>query len=106
MTLYHATYKAHLPSILKNGLGGVPTHKNWDQSRDGIVYLSSDKDCALDMAESAELVTENVFKTGIVLLEVDCTGLKLTKDRNIACDEPVYFEFEGVITPDRLKIIL
>lgn len=103
--MYHATYKEYLPSILKTGLGGARTHPNWVQSKEGIVYLSSDKDCALAMAEVAELVPDEVYNSGIVILEVDCTGLKLTQDRNVICDEPVYFEFEGVITPDRLKIL-
>lgn len=39
MPFFHATFKKHLPSILKNGLGGQGSQPNWPDI-DGGVYLS------------------------------------------------------------------
>ena len=49
MKMYHATYASYLSSILERGLGALTPHKNWSQSVRGVVYLSSNPDCAIDM---------------------------------------------------------
>lgn len=105
MKMYHATYASYLSSILEGGLGAVTPHKNWDQSEDGVVYLSSDPDCAIDMAEAAEMVPDAVYDSGVVLLAVDCTDLCLVPDHNIRDEETdMYYEFHGIISPDRLTV--
>lgn len=110
MVLYHATYKAYLDSIMRYGLGAKIPHKNWEDSRPGHVYLTKDVECAIDMAESAELVPAQVYDSGIVVLEVFCDGLPLHRDQNFAdadLDETyygIYFELKGIIPPARLEI--
>jgi hypothetical protein len=39
MPFFHATFKKHLPSILRNGLGGQNAQQNWP-GIEGGVYLS------------------------------------------------------------------
>lgn len=41
--LYHATYLPLLESIKKTGLGGT-TQTYWEDSKPGVVYLSTDKE--------------------------------------------------------------
>lgn len=105
MKMYHATYASYLSSILECGLGALTPHKNWSQSEKGVVYLSSNPDCAISMAETSEMVPDVIYNSGIILLSVDCSGLCLVPDRNIQ-DEPadIYYEFHGIIPPDRLTV--
>lgn len=105
MKMYHATYASYLSSILERGLGALTPHKNWSQSVRGVVYLSSNPDCAIDMAESSEMVPDVIYNSGIILLSIDCSGLYLVPDRNIQ-DAPadIYYEFHGIIPPDRLTV--
>ena len=105
MKMYHATYASYLSSILERGLGALTPHKNWSQSEKVVVYLSSNPDCAIDMAESSEMVPDVIYNSGIILLSVDCSGLCLVPDRNIQ-DAPadIYYEFHGIIPPDRLTV--
>lgn len=105
MKMYHATYASYLSSILECGLGALTPHKNWSQSERGVVYLSSNPDCAIAMAETSEMVPDVIYNSGIILLSVDCSGLYLVPDRNIQDASPdIYFEFQGIIPTDRLTV--
>lgn len=109
--LYHATYVAYLPSILSKGLGGV-THRNWSVST-GDVCLTSDPENAIAYAEivyEAEAgLSEEVFHSGIALLQVDVKGLRLYPDINIIHDEgedpSIHFVVRGIIPPARLRLL-
>lgn len=107
MVLYHATYAAYLPSILEKGLGAETPCKNWSDSKPGHVYLATDKEYARDFAEAAELVSDEVYDTGIVVFKVNCDGLDLKPDSCVLRDpgeEVQSFEFEGIVPPERLEI--
>lgn len=118
--LYHATYNAYMDSIIKNGLGGAP-HKNWDFST-GAVCLAASPEEAYAYAEIAPdegLVPEDVELSGIVVLEVDITGLEsaIYLDPNINLDEysdpetegargmsAICYSYNGIISPDRIRV--
>jgi hypothetical protein len=55
--LYHATYKPLLNNIKKKGLGGN-NKKNWNDSKDNVVYLADDPDIAESFAEANEEINE------------------------------------------------
>ena len=75
--LYHATYKAHLASIKKNGICPQKKH-NYDECMENVVYLAYDKDVARSYAETSDEVPEE-WLDNIVILEVDSKGLDITK---------------------------
>ena len=89
MKLYHATYASYLSSILERGLGALTPHKNWSQSERGTVYLSSNPDCAIAMAETSEMVPDVIYNSGIILQDAP---------------PDIYYEFQGIIPPDRLTV--
>ena len=111
--MYHATFGCYKDSILKYGLNPAigRTHKNWEFSEDNLVCLAFDGDVAEDFCESNDTVPDEVYDSGIVLFEVDISGLELFYDPNvneINEDGSLYdiaLVYEGVISPDRLEII-
>jgi len=118
--LYHATYNAYLGSIIKNGLGGA-LHKNWSFST-GAVCLAASPEEAYAFAEVAPdegLIPEEVELSGIVVLEVDITGLEadIDLDPNINLADysdpetegargtsAICYSYSGIISPDRLRV--
>jgi hypothetical protein len=40
MPCYHATFRKHIPSILRHGLGGRITEQNWEDCDPGV-YLAA-----------------------------------------------------------------
>lgn len=96
--LYHATFKAYLPSIFANGLGARQP-KSWDGSADG-------PDMAESFAECADAVSSAVYDSGIVVLKVNTHGMVLKPDRNIRHDGCIHsWEFDGVVAPSSLEVI-
>lgn len=75
MILYHATYAEYLPSILKQGL--IPDlHRSYAGSDTaGLVFFSYDQDHAVAYAEAADEVSDDVYNSGIVVLEIDSAVL-------------------------------
>lgn len=103
--LYHATFRAHLDSIFRYGLG-AKQEKNWEISNDGIVCLAEDKYCAESFAECAEDAPDKVYDSGIVVLQVDCRGLSLIPDQNISSEADLScWQYRGVIAPNKLVIL-
>lgn len=89
--LFHATYEEHLPSILRWGLGAAPDMptKNYEDSRQGVVYLATSPQVAESYAESSDLVPEE-WLDSIVVLCVDTKHLDtnlLRGDANVLLDE-------------------
>lgn len=81
--MYHATYKALLPSIRRDGLVRG-SRKNWDISNN-YIYLSTDEDNAYSYAETSEIVPEE-WLDEIVVLKIDTSKLNKNKfdiDHNI-----------------------
>lgn len=109
MKLFHATYRAHLNSIFAHGLGAVQK-KNWDISVDGSVCFAEDMDLAISFCEAADKVSDEVFDSGIVCLEVDSESLMdelLFLDHNFLPgddDDAWCFLYEGVVPPEHLKV--
>lgn len=108
--LYHATYVAYLPSILQNGLGAA-THRNWTDST-GDVCLTSEPDNAISYAEIAieeELVPEEIFNSGIALLEINVSGFNLYPDENVLHDDgedsSIHFVVKEIVSPNRLRLV-
>lgn len=103
--LYHATFKAYLPSILANGLGARQP-KSWDGSAEGVVCLADDPDMAESFAECADAVSSDIYDSGIVVLKVNANGLALKPDRNIQHDGHIHsWEFDGEVAPSSLEVI-
>lgn len=108
--LYHATYNAYLPDILRKGLGGV-SHINWLAST-GDVCLAEDPYEAASYPEVAideGLVPEEVWNSGITVLEVDVSDIAhlLRPDPNLRPDEQLdnpAWVYDGVIPSDKLQI--
>lgn len=109
MKLYHATYKANLESILELGLGAIQ-RKNWDISTDGVVCFSTDMDAAISYCETAEDVSDEVYDSGIVCLEIDSEKLNdslLFLDSNILYEDEEEAEcycYRGIIAPEYCKV--
>lgn len=105
--MYHATFGCYTKSIMEKGLG-AEQHKNWSDSREGYVYLDTDPDCAISFCEVSEEAPEEVYASGIALLEVNVDGLELHEDDTILWDkgEVVHaFMHEGIISPDRIEVL-
>ena len=110
--MYHATFGRYKDSILKYGLNPSigRTHKNWEFSNDNQVCLAFDGDIAEDFCESNNTVPDEIYNSGIVLFEVDVTGLELFYDPNVNREDngillDIALVYEGVISPDRLEIV-
>lgn len=110
--MYHATFGCYKDSILKYGLNPsiAKNHKNWEFSQDNLVCLAFDGDIAEDFCESNNTVPDEIYNSGIVLFEVDVTGLELFYDPNVNREDngillDIALVYEGVISPDRLEIV-
>ena len=78
--LYHATFKALLPSIRKRGLiGGGSKYRNFDNVEKGI-YLGYSSEYAGSMIEASENpnIPEEWFDD-IIILTIDTSKLDLNK---------------------------
>lgn len=106
--LYHATYNYHLPSIKKKGLDTRDVDSIWSDSKKGVVYLSDDPFVAESYAEIAEDIDDEIYDSGIVILEIDLNGLDLSKlkdDENVRSDDPSRtYEYHGVIPFSNISI--
>ena len=110
--MYHATFGCYKDSILKYGLNPSigRTHKNWELSNDNQVCLAFDGDIAEDFCEANNTVPDEIYNSGIVLFEVDVSGLELFYDPNIDWEDDgtlldIALVYEGIISPDRLSIV-
>ena len=110
--MYHATFGCYNDSILEHGLNPsiAKNHKNWQFSKNNLVCLAFDGDIAEDFCESNNTVPDEIYNSGIVLFEVDVSGLELFYDPNITLEDDetildISLVYEGVISPDRLEIV-
>ena len=97
-TLYHATYKPFLKSIMKNGLGGSGAQTQWEDSKPGYVYLAKDPEVAVSHAEANEEVPDE-YIDDIVVLSIDASQLdqdNLEDDQNVMDDDSTV-AYKGVI---------
>ena len=97
--LYHATYRPLLASIQKNGLAGIGCRKNWEDSKEGVVYLALAPEVAESYAESADNVPEE-WLDDIVVLAIPTSQLDLTylsSDGNVQNNSGDTLEYHGVI---------
>lgn len=99
-------------SILEHGLNPSigKNHKNWQFSKNNLVCLAFDGDIAEDFCESNNAVPDEIYNSGIVLFEVDVSGLELFYDPNINREDDgilldIALVYEGIISPDRLEIV-
>lgn len=100
--LYHATYKPVLDSILQYGIDPKRGKKNWEDSKDDLVYLATDRDVAISYAEISEEVPEE-WLDQIVVLWIDTNQLdqeKLSTDKNVIGNKGETVEYSGYISPD------
>jgi len=108
-TLYHATYCAYIDSILTHGLGAKPI-PNWEFSKPNVVYLEACPDAAESYPEISEIVSDDIYELGIVILRINTSNLdmeKLQRDSNIRYDEHSNsFEYHGIIPASNLHIML
>jgi hypothetical protein len=104
---YHATYKALLPSIKATGLDTREAILAWEDSKPGIVYLANDPGVAESYAEASEVVSDEIYDSGIVMLKIASKDLDLSKlhdDSNVLEDESDTYEYHGQIPWDKLSI--
>lgn len=107
--LYHATYNAYLNSIQEKGLQINNAMTNWSDSESAI-YLAIDPNIAESFAESAEFIEDDIYDSGIVILEVNTKQLDKNKfdiDPNIIYEddnEQYSFIYKGSIPNSALKI--
>ena len=105
--LYHATYKALLPLIKRDGLDTRKAALAWEDSKPGIVYLANAPNVAESYAETADEVSDEIYDSGIVVLEIPTKGLDISKlhdDRNVRGNAPSdTFEYHGQIPWSRIK---
>lgn len=85
--LYHATYQYYLPSILEQGLKIFQPDEhleidNWGLSDRYIeeygvrpIFLAKDCDSAYEFAETADHVPNEIYDSGIVVLEIETAYL-------------------------------
>lgn len=66
-----------------HGLGNKARPQSWVFSTSGAVCLASDPIVAASYCEAAEETPDTVYESGIVVLEVDGSGLHLEPDTNI-----------------------
>ena len=101
--LYHATYEPLLGSIKTKGLG-VTSETNWEDSKPGVVYLSSDPFVAESYAETSERVPEE-WLDQIIVLKIRTSNLdsnKLFSDENVI-DGQDTLEYHEVIPPENIE---
>ena len=106
---YHATYKALLPSIKKKGLDTRKAALSWEFSKPGVIYLSDDLDVAASYAEAAEEVSDEIYDSGIVVLEIPSKGLnpkKIKDDDNVNDGHSDTFEYHGQIPWSKIKKVI
>lgn len=106
MKLYHATYKARIESIKQFGLG-AKQFKNWNISEDGKVYFAIDPYVAESYCEVAEDVEEDVYNSGIVILEVDSSNLDqrlFCRDGNQRDENCSTIAYRGIIPYKWLRV--
>ena len=99
--LYHATFKALIPSIKRKGIiSGGSKYRNFDSVERGV-YLGYSADYANDMVEASE--NDNIPKEWfdeIVILTIDTSKLdlsKLDRDPNVLPQED---EYDDTVPPD------
>jgi hypothetical protein len=110
--MYHATYRAHLDSILEWGLGGAreAPPKNYEDSESGVVYLATSPEVAISYAETSDVVPE-AWLDDIVLLRIDMTHIDKTlvqPDKNVRLDAselPYTYEYRGTIPPFAIEVV-
>lgn len=107
MMLYHATFMAHVPSIISFGLGAIQL-KNWEFSEENMTYFASEIDIAFSFCEAAEDTPDNIYDSGIVLFSIESKYLThLEKDNNIRIpynddSDILYFKTRDVIPYEKL----
>lgn len=104
--LYHATFTSLLESIMATGLGSTVPFKNWNDSRDGVVYLADDPEVAVSYVESSEVAPED-WLAQIVVLQVKTDSLDLSllhHDSNVIDDNATY-EYHGIIPSNVLNVV-
>lgn len=105
--LYHATYFPLLDSIKENGLGATE-QTYWEDSKPGVVYLSTDEDIAISYAEVNENIPED-WLDEIVVLKIKWDNLDpnyLFIDENVQDNDGVTLEYHKVIPWSNIDKIL
>lgn len=99
--LYHATFKALLPSIKRKGIiNGGSKYRNFDNVEKGV-YLGYSPEYAGSMVEASE--NENIpeeWFDEIVILTIDTSKLDLSKLDNDPNVLPQEDEYDDEIPPD------
>ena len=105
--LYHATYKALLPKIKTEGLGGKSAKPNWENSKPGVTYQAKSEDIAYSYVKTSENVPEE-WLDEIIVFEYAIENFDLSKlfiDKNVIENDDATFEYHGIMPFDKLKAI-
>ena len=105
--LYHATFNAYLDDILQKGLLADSPNCNWEGLSRKVVCLCTDPDDAISFCEAADSVGDDVYYSGIVVLEINVEDLDpdlLFYDSNILDENSECFEYCGDVIPSSLHI--
>lgn len=111
MPYYHATFRKHLPSILKHGLGGRLIEQNWDGCDPGVYLAALPELCVIVMADQycqfgdPDSVPRDHFAE-IIIIVVDDSRVqsnKLGPDPLINRDD--VWLYDGVIDVTNMPVI-
>lgn len=105
---YHATFGQYLDAIKEEGLvphmdGNDNDNWGWGSEFGDEIFLSDDADVAASYCESADAVDDEVYDTGIYIVEVFLDDDEVETDPFVSAQSS--FVYHGTISPDRfLKI--
>jgi len=103
--LYHGTFKPYIKSIKKYGLGGGNYDKNYKDSKDGVIYLTTNIHDAVSYTEASETIP-NDFLGKVVVLKIQTDMLdpaKIFKDPIKVAGLGTIYEYHGVIQAEALS---
>ena len=106
--LYHATYNAYLDDILEQGLLANSPNCNWEGLSRKVVCLCADEEDAISFCESADSVDDDIYYSGIVVIESDANDLDqdlLFADSNVSDEDAGCFEYLGDISANYLRVL-
>lgn len=105
--LYHATYKALIPKIKSEGLGGKSAKPNWEDSKPGVTYWAKTEDIAYSYTETSENVPEE-WLDEIIVFECAIENFDLSQlfiDKNVIENDDATFEYHKIMPFNKLKIV-
>lgn len=102
---YHATFGKYVPLIMVEGLvphsaGNHNDNWGWGSEFGDEIFLSDDEDVAASYCEAADAVPDDVYETGIFVVEVSLDDTDVSPDPFVSTQSS--YVYHGIVTPDRI----